>query len=507
MRALGTRLPRRLAYAGENRNVRVLKRADPTSEFGEYATLVGMTDTVMVLTFYPPAASSSASSSSAGGERICAGGVNGIFIWELSAGRMQPIMTIPSGRAPGHDAQVECLCWIAGATTLVSGSKDATFKMWDAVDGRFTLLETNDDHKASVLCLAYSERASLLATTGRDSSIKVWDASTLHIKMRTKRADDSSVRIGLKLNLEGHRGDVTAIGFAESAQVLFSGARDNTVKIWELVGGSQVRSLAAHKADVRFLQTISADKVLVTGSLDGTVKFWELAPIETKRLTNESDIDKILNAQPTALVEEALAETDVLLNTLEAHSSGVYAVQLSPAQPLCMLTAARLNEVRVWSLEDTSAPREIQEVAGHSGPVTAVRLCNDDAWCAARARRHCCARARVRACALGDAHMRARARRHRAARTGAPALERARLATISTDFHLYLFSTADGGLIGKVNCGAGMFALTTTPDSDLVVAGGNDFVIKARARHWRRCPAGRARTARRSGTLVRAAAS
>lgn len=58
-----------------------------------------------------------------------------------------------------------------------------------------------------MLAIAFSLPGRLLATTSGDSQTKVWDAASLAPGWRARRSEDSSIRLSLKVNLHGHRGE------------------------------------------------------------------------------------------------------------------------------------------------------------------------------------------------------------------------------------------------------------------------------------------------------------
>merc|ERR1712096_127432 len=140
-----------------------------------------------------------------------------------------------------HNNAVLCVEWAFEGACLLTGSKDTNIKIWDAIDSQYTYMETIDGHKADVLCVKFNLASERIVSAGRDSTIKYWDASSLKPKQRSVRADDKSIKCTLLQNMDGHRGDVCTLTLTTDGGTLFSGARDNMIKVWSLVEFKELR--------------------------------------------------------------------------------------------------------------------------------------------------------------------------------------------------------------------------------------------------------------------------
>lgn len=76
--------------------------------------------------------------------------------------------------------------------------------------------------------------------------------------------------------LQGHTNQVTCIAFSPDGKVLFSGSRDNTVRVWEAATGNRQQTLEGHGESVLALATspTSPKKFLATASNDKTLRVW-----------------------------------------------------------------------------------------------------------------------------------------------------------------------------------------------------------------------------------------
>jgi hypothetical protein len=73
----------------------------------------------------------------------------------------------------GHQQSVMCMLWVQHMEVLLSGSRDTTIMVWDAI----TQAEARRlrGHSRTVTCLAYSETARMAISGGFESKIIVWD--------------------------------------------------------------------------------------------------------------------------------------------------------------------------------------------------------------------------------------------------------------------------------------------------------------------------------------------
>jgi len=219
-------------------------------------------------------------------------GYEGLWVWDVAS--RTTTVKLNATMREFHSSDVLCFTWACDGTSLLTGSKDSDVKVWD-VQNNYALLETIVGHKASVLSIVVHPETKMIATAGRDSTIKIWDGKTLDVSFRAKRADDSGIKCALLHNLDGHRGDIVTLTWA-APFVLYSGARDNTIKVWDCRNGNAVRdfedkanAFGKHRGDIRRMICLPGGPHIVTCSLDSTMKLWKAAPTEAKEVIELSD--------------------------------------------------------------------------------------------------------------------------------------------------------------------------------------------------------------------------
>lgn len=137
----------------------------------------------------------------------------------------------------GHEHVVECIAWapdvalphIADACEierkkggpqpgpfLISGSRDKTIKLWDALTGICLMTLTGHDNWVRGL-LFHPGGGKVIVSCADDKTIRIWD-------YKNRRCQKT---------LEAHTHFATTLDFHKSAPYVVSGSVDQTVKVWE----------------------------------------------------------------------------------------------------------------------------------------------------------------------------------------------------------------------------------------------------------------------------------
>ena len=126
--------------------------------------------------------------------------------------------------------------------------------------------------------------------------------------------------------LEGHTRSVKSVSFSPEGQTLASGSTDETVRLWDVVTGVEIRVLEGHAAGVNSVSFSPEGSVLASGSEDGTVLLWELTPPdEPPQRPADVNGDGIVNIQDLVQVAGALGEAGQ--NAADVNGDGVVNIQ------------------------------------------------------------------------------------------------------------------------------------------------------------------------------------
>ena len=155
-----------------------------------------------------------------------------------------------------------------GRTFASSHITEHTVVLWDTTSGekKHTLV----GHERCVESLAFSPDGRILASGSgnifhssgiQDNTIILWDVASGQ-QMRT---------------LIGHKDAVKSLAFSPDCHILASGSYDGNIILWDVDSGQQLRMLAAHTESVRSLTFNRQGRLLASASDDGSIRFWNPA--------------------------------------------------------------------------------------------------------------------------------------------------------------------------------------------------------------------------------------
>ncbi|KAF0697637.1 Aste57867_11686 [Aphanomyces stellatus] len=401
------------------------------------------------------------------------------------------------GKENNHETDVTCACWLYNGGILATGSRDANIKLWarDVTQlHEWVCIETISGHKAPLMALEFNYHTDSLFSSGRDSSIKHWDVRSLHPGAIAKRRDDGSIACPILSSMDGHQGDVIALTCTTNGKYLFSGARDNSIKVWHVGQHRELRAIKGHAGDVRRMILMANEEYMYSASVDGTVRLVKLLNIEgdddtvlsaedlerDREVADKLALEEILGlgnkvqVEHTSIVAGLLAKDEVMA-TINAHEQNVFRMEVNPAHPL-MATAGD-HEIHVWDISNLAKPILVNEFVGHTGAVTQLTLLHND--------QHV-----ISSSLDGRIHMYDVGTIHREAKldivgaVGATVLsnDQRLLFCSGNDYDIRGYLTHDNVFVGQSvveltgHCGK-VYCMAMSPDGAVLVSGAHDYSI------------------------------
>ncbi|XP_038725606.1 protein JINGUBANG-like [Tripterygium wilfordii] len=161
-----------------------------------------------------------------------------------------------------HVDTVSALALSSDETLLYSVSWDRTIKIWRTTD--FKCLESiSNAHDDAINTLALSKDGDVY-TGSADEKIKVW-----------RKNNSAEKSHSLVDTLEKHKSGINALALSTDGSVLYSGACDRSILVWEKEDGGAMTvagALRGHTESILCLVVVS--DLLCSGSADKTIRIW-----------------------------------------------------------------------------------------------------------------------------------------------------------------------------------------------------------------------------------------
>ena len=187
----------------------------------------------------------------------------------------------------------------------------------------------------------------------------------------------------------GHVHSVTSVALSADGRYGLSGSADNTLVLWELASGKQIRQFKGHAANVKSVAFTPDGQHAVSASYDRTIKLWNIETgQEVRTFTGHADIINAMSVSPDGrLVASASGDRTVRLwelasgkevKVLSGHQGWVLSVAFS-ADGHLLASGDVKNQIKLW---DVSSGRDVQSIAvplpqkGPSG-ITALAIAPD----------------------------------------------------------------------------------------------------------------------------------
>jgi len=244
----------------------------------------------------------------------------------------------------GHRAPVTRVIFHPIFSIMISGSEDATIKLWDFETGDYE--RTMKGHTDSVQDVALDKDGKLLASCSADMSVKLWDFQSYEC-IKT---------------MHGHDHNVSSVAFLPTSDYIVSSSRDKTIKMWEVSTGFCVRTYTGHREWVRMVRVSLDGNLLASCSNDQTVRVWAAGGKDVK--AEMRDHDHVVEC--IAWAPEAA--TQAINEAATAAAGGDNKNSFSHVGPF-LASGSRDKSVKVW---DVSTGLCLFSLQGHDNWVRGI---------------------------------------------------------------------------------------------------------------------------------------
>jgi len=229
------------------------------------------------------------------------------------------------------------------------------------------LLHTLNGHKSNVLPITFSPNGQIIASGSKDKTIKLWAVSTGNL-LKT---------------FTGHTDKIQSLAFSPDGNILASSSEDNTIKLWDIKTSELIRTLKSpenYLPSKVFSVSFSPDGTqLASGNWDKSIILWEVNSGEVLHfIEGHTDYVNSVVFSPDGLtlasgsfdhsIKLWNVPTGKLIKTLKGHGDFVLSVSFSPDGKL-LASSSYDKTIKLW---DVSKNKVLHTLIGHQDAVTSI---------------------------------------------------------------------------------------------------------------------------------------
>lgn len=185
-------------------------------------------------------------------EIITSSGDSTCILWDIEK-------RTPKAHFTDHNGDVMSVSVFNSKDTFVSGSCDATARLWDHRQ-KVGCVGVFPGHESDINSVDFFPDGNAIGTGSDDSSCRLFD-----------------IRSYRQINRYGHDKilcGITSVAFSRSGRMLFAGYDDYTCYVWDTQQGVTAGDLKGHENRVSCLGVTKDGKAVCTGSWDTLLKIW-----------------------------------------------------------------------------------------------------------------------------------------------------------------------------------------------------------------------------------------
>lgn len=206
---------------------------------------------------------------------VTGSGEGAIRIWEAANGKLVKTFSGPQG----HRGIIMAVAVSPDGTQLASAGVDNSAKIWD-----FPLSDPvrEFDVASETLAFAVSQDGQRIVVGAQDGKLRL-----IPIKDQKSQAKDQKSKAKdqpLLKEFEGQQVPATKVAMSPNQQMIGSGGKDGSVRLWNVGDGKMLPSFKAHSGAITGLVFLGGGSQVCTTGEDGKIRLWPTSfqPKKTK---------------------------------------------------------------------------------------------------------------------------------------------------------------------------------------------------------------------------------
>jgi WD40 repeat protein len=184
------------------------------------------------------------------GQTLAVYGMAGIWLYDASN------LVAPPQLLNGHEQEVTSVAYSRDGAVLVSGSQDASVRVWDAA-GQEKLLTTVQGN--------FGQTRAAISPDGTVIAMSM--SGDLYLR-------DAETGTELFAMPKAHSNGITEIAFSPDGRFVATSPSDKTAKLWNAADLALFADLQGHSSYVNSVAFSPDGRLLATGSSDKTMRLW-----------------------------------------------------------------------------------------------------------------------------------------------------------------------------------------------------------------------------------------
>ncbi|KAJ3124366.1 hypothetical protein HK098_001190 [Nowakowskiella sp. JEL0407] len=266
----------------------------------------------------------------------------------------------------GHSGYLNAVAMSLDGKLVISGSKDATIKVWSTDTGEE--VSTLTGHTNVVTVFAVSSDGKFFASGSEDRSIILWSMKNYE---KLKR-------------FVGHSDAIYALAISSDSKLVVSGSDDHTVRLWLIETSEVLRTFVGHSHWVNSVAFSPDDQCIISGSWDKTVRLWYIDEEQESRTLLDNLPREVRTVALTNDGEQFVfgcgnniytcsTKTTNLVNTFKGHTREIRSMAIS-SDGKYIVSGSCDDTVKIWDFE---TGEELKTLVGHTHWVNAVAISHD----------------------------------------------------------------------------------------------------------------------------------